>query len=67
MIVFADATFEHVLLMSACVFGSQVSYYYLFVVVPLVVCTMLMCRLFVVSLSGRSVITWSGEEGDTVE
>ena len=28
MIVFADAAFEHVLLMSSCVFTSQVSYYY---------------------------------------
>ena len=28
MIVFADVVFEHVLLMSARVFTSQVSYYY---------------------------------------
>ena len=28
MIVFADGAFEHVLVMSACMFTSQVSYYY---------------------------------------
>ena len=60
-IVFADAVFEHVLLMSACVFTSQVSYNYS------VCCRSIgwfyyaaelwiKCWLFVVSFSGRRVI-----------
>ena len=58
MIVFADSAFEHVLLVSSCLFTSQVSYYYYTPFLAIHWLSLLCCRIMNEVLTFCSKLEW---------